>query len=66
MTSMTASFATGQSYFLGGNELKVVVKEKDLGVVFESFSWCNHIQESIGKAKKNDLLDIEECTFSRG
>ena len=43
------------------------MKEKDLGVVFsESFSWYNHIQESIGKAKKDDLLDIEESTFSGG
>ena len=42
-----------QSYFLGGNEPKVVDEEKDLGVVFsESFSWFNHIQESIGKAKR--------------
>ena len=41
-----------QSYFLGGNELKVAEEEKD------------HIQESIGKTKKDDLLDLEECTFS--
>ena len=36
-----------QSYFLGGNELKVAEEEKD------------HIQENIGKTKKDDLLDLE-------
>ena len=53
-----------QSYFLGGNELKVVEEEKDLGVVFsESFSWYNHIQESIGKAKRMTSWILRNVLF---
>ena len=42
-----------QHYHLEENELAIVETEKDLGVTFsESFSWSEHVEQSIGKANK--------------
>ena len=44
---------TRQCYHLKGNELAIVGTEKDLGVTFsDSFGWSEHVEQSIGKAKK--------------